>query len=72
MVHPKVVTEFMSHDGCERGNVVIGELRRDGQILSSHRCVCVLVTHTYTQRHTFNKVCLLENETNPDKFVLLI
>lgn len=27
MVHAEVVAEFMSHDGGERGNVVIGELK---------------------------------------------
>jgi len=28
VVHPQVVTELMSHDGGERGKVVVGELRR--------------------------------------------
>ena len=38
MVHPEVVAEFMSHDGGERRNVLIGELRRQTGV-----CVCVCV-----------------------------
>lgn len=30
MVHPKIVTKFMSNDRGERGKVVTGELERGG------------------------------------------
>ena len=43
MVHPEVVAEFMSHDGGERRNVLIGELRRQTGVCVCV-CVCVLMT----------------------------